>query len=368
MLAEQIRNKKFLEDTIKELKKENPSADIQLLEKTIGALYLVESLVNTGLDFIFKGGTSLVLLLNEIKRFSVDVDIITEENKERVNQRIQNIIKSQDLFTRFEENKRENSASQRMDLQHYKFFFNSVTDDSEKYILLDVAFESNEYPKVIEKNIQNKKLKVGSNLTVKVPSIESILGDKLTVLAPKTTGISYNSNKELELMKQLYDVDKLFNEADNIIEIKESFINIANREINYRELREILYKDVLDDIEDFAKEIIFMQDKSKLEKISIGMRKIANFRLEKKFLIDKEVLLAASKVAYLVHLIKNNGSIIEKYGNADIQDIEIPKEYRKRLKVIKKINEEAYYYILKSLEWNKSVKNNFFYKMSFFTL
>lgn len=35
---------------------------------------------------------------------------------------------------------RENSASQRMDLQYYKFFFNSVTDNSEKYILLDVAF------------------------------------------------------------------------------------------------------------------------------------------------------------------------------------------------------------------------------------
>ena len=41
MLAEQIKNKQFLEQTIKDLKKENPAADIQLLEKTIGALYLV---------------------------------------------------------------------------------------------------------------------------------------------------------------------------------------------------------------------------------------------------------------------------------------------------------------------------------------
>lgn len=66
MLAEQIRNKELLEDSIKEIKKENPAADIQLLEKTIGALYLVENLVNNGLDFIFKGGTSLVLLLNKL--------------------------------------------------------------------------------------------------------------------------------------------------------------------------------------------------------------------------------------------------------------------------------------------------------------
>lgn len=351
MLAEQIRNKEFLEETIKNLKKQNPSADIQLLEKTIGAVYLVESLVNEGLEFIFKGGTSLVLLLNEIKRFSVDVDIITDESKEKVNKVINNIIERQDLFIKVEENIRQNSASQRMDLQHYKFFFNSVTDDSQKYILLDVAYESNKYPEVIQKKIENKKLNVKSDFCVQVPSVESILGDKLTVLSPRTTGISYNSNKELELIKQLYDVDKLFNEAEEMSAIKESFINIANREINYRKLREITYEDVLNDIQDFAKDIIFMKNKENLEKINIGMRKFANFRLEKKFLIDKEVLTAASKVYYLVHMIKSNKNIIHKYSKGiKFENIEIPDEYKKRLKVIKKLNEEAYFYIMKSFE------------------
>ena len=349
MLAEQIESKQFLEDSIKNLKKVNSSADIQLLEKTMGALYLVESLANENLEFIFKGGTSLVLLLNEIKRFSVDVDIITEESKEKVKQVINSIIKHQNLFTRVEENIRKNSASDRMDLQHYKFFFNSVTDDSEKYILLDVAFESNKYPKVIEKKIENKTLNVKSRMSVKVPSIESILGDKLTVLAPRTTGISYNSGKELELMKQLYDVDKLFNEAEDIGIIKESFINIAEREIKYRKLREITYEDVLKDINEFAEDIIFMKNKENLEKISIGMKKFAGFRIEKKFLIDKEVLLAASKVKYLVNLIRNNENVIDKYEKMENENIEIPVEYRKRLKVIKKINEEAYYYIIKSM-------------------
>ena len=56
MLAEQIKNKELLEKTIREMKKENPAANLQLLEKTIGALYLVENLANNGLDFIFKGG------------------------------------------------------------------------------------------------------------------------------------------------------------------------------------------------------------------------------------------------------------------------------------------------------------------------
>lgn len=64
---------------------------------------MVECLVNEGLNFIFKGGTSLVLLLDEIKRFSVDVDIITEENKEKVETVLNKIIEHQDLFTRVEE-------------------------------------------------------------------------------------------------------------------------------------------------------------------------------------------------------------------------------------------------------------------------
>ncbi len=350
MLAEQIKNKQYLEDTIKTLKKENPSADIQLLEKTIGALYLIESLSNENIDFIFKGGTSLILLLKEIKRFSVDVDIITEANKEDIKKAILDIIEKQDLFTRCEENIRENSASQRMKLQHYKFYFNSVIDNAEKYILLDVAYETNMYPRVIERKIENAKLIVKSDVYVKVPSIESILGDKLTVLAPRTTGIKYESNKELELMKQLYDVDKLFNQAEDLKEIRESFINIANREIKYRKLIEIMYEDVLKDIEDFAEDIIFRKDKDHLEKITIGIRKLRNFMLEKKFLIDKEVLLAASKTMYLVYLIKNNKSEIKKYSGEVNQDIEIPKDYKKCLKVIKKINEEAYYYIIKSME------------------
>ena len=313
MLAEQIRNKELLEESINELKKENPAANLQLLEKTIGALYLVENLANNGLNFIFKGGTSLVLLLNDLKRFSVDVDIITEESKEKVLQCINNIAQNNDLFTRFEENKRENSASQRMDLQHYKFFFKSATDGSEKYILLDVAYEDNKYPEIITKRIQNDKLKVASELEVKLPSIESILGDKLTVLATKTTGISYNSGKELELMKQLYDVDKLFNESENVKIIRDSFIGIANRELKYRKLFEVTYDDVLDDIEDFCKDIILLNQEH-IEKINSGMKSLKNFILEKNFLIDIEVLTAASKVLYLISLIKSGKNTIQKYS------------------------------------------------------
>lgn len=351
MLIEQIKNRKFLEESINELKKTNPKADIQLLEKTIGALYLVESLVNSGLNFVFKGGTSLVLLLNEIKRFSVDVDIITEEDKETVNECIKRIIESQNLFTKYEENKRNNSASKRMELEHYKFFFNSVTDNSEKYILLDVAYESNKYPETINKNIECLKLNVSSEYIVNLPSVESILGDKLTVLAPNTTGIHYNSDKELELMKQLYDVDKLFNEAEYIDIVKKSFINISNREIKYRKLKETTNEDVLEDIRDFCIDTILQNNIENQHDVNIGMKKLQGFIIENKFRREQEVLTAVGKVLYLMKLIKNDENKIERYSKeSKLKDIIIPEKFKKILKKMNNYNEEAYYYILKSFE------------------
>ena len=353
MLSKQVKDKRLLEETIKELKKENKSVDLQLLEKTLGALYLVENLVNNGLNFVFKGGTSLVILLNDLKRLSTDIDIITEESRERVKQCVQDIVNNQDFFTRYEEDIRTNSASQRMDLQHYKLFFKSATDESEKYILLDVAFEENKYAETLTKKIQNSKLKVICKSMVKLPSIESILGDKLTVLATNTTGISYDSGKELELMKQLYDVDKLFNESENVKSIKESFINIANREIKYRKLTKTTYEDVLNDIENFCKDII-LQNQEHKNTISSGMSSLKYYILEKKFIIDAEALTAASKVLYLVSLIRYDKDAIEKYKenieSPEASESSIPVEYQKRLKAIKRINKEAYYYILKSFE------------------
>ncbi len=264
MISEILKDKKQLEKMIKDLKESNPSADIQLLEKTLGALYLVECLAQSGLDFVFKGGTSLVLLLSELKRFSVDVDIITEESKESVREYLEKVCKSQDLFTRFEENVRNNASSKRMDLQHFKFFFKSVTDDSEKYILLDIAYENNKYPKVVDTSIRCNTIGVVSDMAVKTPSIESILGDKLTVLATETTGIGYDSGKELELMKQLYDVDKLFNQAEDVSVIRESFINIASREIRYRNLEDKTYKDVILDIRELCEDIILAKNEEHL--------------------------------------------------------------------------------------------------------
>ena len=52
-----------------------------ILEKMIYALHLLERLKTNGLDFVLKSGTSLVLLIEEDNRFSIDIDIITKTNR-----------------------------------------------------------------------------------------------------------------------------------------------------------------------------------------------------------------------------------------------------------------------------------------------
>ena len=63
-------------DWMKQVATENSFTDITLIEKTIRAFSLLESLVLSGCPFVFKGGTSLMLHLDSTKRLSIDIDII----------------------------------------------------------------------------------------------------------------------------------------------------------------------------------------------------------------------------------------------------------------------------------------------------
>ena len=58
--------------------------DPKLIEKVIYALTFLEQLRLHHLDFVFKGGTALLLATETPKRFSIDIDIITEEPEDKI--------------------------------------------------------------------------------------------------------------------------------------------------------------------------------------------------------------------------------------------------------------------------------------------
>lgn len=55
----------------------------RIYEKVVHAFYLLEKLARENIDFVFKGGTSLMLLLNEFNRFSVDIDLLMGKEEEK---------------------------------------------------------------------------------------------------------------------------------------------------------------------------------------------------------------------------------------------------------------------------------------------
>jgi hypothetical protein len=301
-------------------KRQKYSKDPSLMESMIHALYLLEQLQLTGLDFIFKGGTSLVLLMEEPKRFSVDIDIIVNPkiNREELELFLSKIEASSEFIRMELDEKRSYQGG--IPKAHYKFIYTSsfanknkegqVISNPEREILLDVLFAENHYPLIIERALETEWLIQTDNpVIVKTPDINSITGDKLTAFAPNTTGVPYNIEKEKEILKQLFDVGCLFHLLTDMEVFKRSFIESAKGEIAYRPEREIeSFEQVLNDTIETAlliarKDILKTDDeKAKYKEINTGINQFRHFVFQGKFDI-LETQVASAKAAYLAAII-----------------------------------------------------------------
>ncbi|OGX25029.1 MAG: hypothetical protein A3J51_02530 [Omnitrophica WOR_2 bacterium RIFCSPHIGHO2_02_FULL_45_21] len=77
MIVFMIANQCFTKEWVVRKKQEMGSVDPALLEKSIHALALLCGLGKSSIPFVFKGGTSMILLLKEFHRLSIDIDIVT---------------------------------------------------------------------------------------------------------------------------------------------------------------------------------------------------------------------------------------------------------------------------------------------------
>ncbi len=301
-------------------KRQKYSKDPSLMESMIHALYLLEQLHLSGLDFIFKGGTSLVLLMEEPKRFSVDIDIIVNPkiNREELEMFLSKIEATSEFIRMELDEKRSYQGV--IPKAHYKFIYTSnfanknvegqVISNPEREILLDVLFAENHYPLVIERALETEwLLQTGNTVIVKTPDINSITGDKLTAFAPNTTGVLFNIEKEKEILKQLFDVGCLFHLLTDMETFKSSFIASAKGEIAYRPERKIeSVEQVLNDTIETAlliarKDILKTDDeKAKFMEINTGINQFRHFILQGKFDI-LEAQVASAKAAYLAAII-----------------------------------------------------------------
>lgn len=220
----------FTEEHIRELQKQS-KCDPSILERTIFAFGLLEALTKAGMPFIFKGGSSLMLLLEHPRRLSTDIDILVEPGIDFED--YLNAAARIFPFVRREEQPRAKRSG--IEKRHFKFSYRSPMTGKELCILLDVVFAANPYPHLIRRSIDNDLLYTeGEPLTVQLPSINCVLGDKLTAFAPHTTGIRFGIGKNMEIVKQFYDVATLLNKFTDFDEAAESYRKVVQEEIAYR--------------------------------------------------------------------------------------------------------------------------------------
>ena len=307
------------------------SKDPTLMESMVYALCLLEQLQLSGLEFIFKGGTSLILLMKEPKRFSVDIDIIVNPKigKKELERYLSKIEKTR-TFIRVELDERR---SYRGDIPkaHYKFIYKSnfanknqqgeVVSNPERETLLDILFAENHYPKLVEIPLETEWIIQNDKpVLVTTPDTNSILGDKLTAFAPNTTGIPYNVEKEKEILKQLFDIGNLFDLLTDITVFKKSFLETVKGEIEYRPERKIQsVEQVLHDIIETSlliakKDILKTKDeKANFAEINTGINQFRHFVFVGKFEI-LEAQVASAKAAYLASIILTDSNDLQKFS------------------------------------------------------
>lgn len=216
---------------------------VALAEQAAHCLELVAELVDAGLSFQFKGGNSLLLVLDAPRRFSIDVDIATDEPRERIEACLDEAVKKHGVFIKW--TKRQHKTKPWLPLASYYCFYTShFVSDDEAFIMLDAQLTRSPYAtKFVPVKCGNLFV---SDVKAEIPLASSIIGDKLLTLGPATLGIPFGKGKEAQRLKHVFDVSLLLRTKPSLAAIRESFIACMHHENKLQE-KSIALTDVLND-------------------------------------------------------------------------------------------------------------------------
>lgn len=332
----------FDEKYIRELQKTS-KRDPVLLERTIYAFGLLEALAKVNLPFIFKGGTCLMLLLDSPRRLSTDIDIVVAPNTNLD----EYLDRAAEIFPFQKVDEQKRVGKNNIVKRHFKFTYNSPINQKTFYILLDVLFEENHYAKTVKKEIKNDLLlSEPEYLTVEIPSADCILADKLTAFAPHTTGIPLGVDKDMEVMKQLYDVISLTDIFTNCSEVLPTYKSIAQAEIAYRGI-DVTLKDCLQDTFDAAF-CIASRGKTNPAEYPLYVKGIRDLRghIYAENYSPEIAAVRAVRVMYLAMCLLTGAEYQCVENIDDYRDRKITNAKLAPLNYLRKVNLEAYGYLI----------------------
>lgn len=328
--------------------------DLNLIEKAIRSLSLLEALVRSGCPLIFKGGSALMLSLGYVRRLSVDVDIICPPGTD-ISKYLGTYCEEYG-FTSFVIESRE--ALTDIDKTHVKYHYNiSYTGTARpEMILLDVVFEKNNYYRLEQIPIAGNLLKTIENpIMVSVPSISDLLGDKLTAFAPHTCGIPFDKVSKngvrdcsMEICKQMFDIASISNEVWDIDIASTTFRKMAAVELSYRHLDANNTDAVLKDAFQTALCLCTKGQcgsKTEAERLNEGVFRMRSFIHSEKY-NNLFAEIDAAKVAYLTaRIYYGEQKIAKPYDKSFSANLTlISNNAINKVNKLRKSNIEAFYY------------------------
>jgi hypothetical protein len=312
MIAEICFTVAWLENKRRELRGVDPS----LLERALHAFALLGHLAESDLEFVFKGGTSLLLHVPVIRRLSIDIDILCSTPATELDRVLVEVAKVPPFIRYAEDEWGSRGLPER---RHFKFFYNPiVTGNPAPYVFLDVVEEPHVPHDVIVKPITPEILEIRREILVNVPTVESLLADKLTAFAPRTTGVPYtpangNPPDNMQIVKQLFDVGELFNLAEDLPAVRRVYQRVFDLENVYHG-GGFTVNDALEDTLNASLSLSLhrlkgMKDSREGFLLEDGVRKLTSHLVNHRFNLDM-AKLAAAKAA----LITNSTFAVGKNG------------------------------------------------------
>ena len=335
--------------------------DKALLERCIHALDLVVRLRHAGLDFVFKGGTSLVLHLRPLRRLSIDVDIACGASLEQIKRALDSVVYPGRPFIRYRH--QDHRDRDEPPTKHFLVSFNSaVRLGHESHILLDVLFEPAAYPDITEVELAADFIQTTGSTPVRVPTVDCLLGDKLAAFAPRTIGVLQDpplnragdplEPQQTRVAKQLYDVAQLFDVAHSLDAVRATYETIRPVQNTWRG-RNYSLEETLRDTIDAA--FWFSQRNLKLSEphamsdfLNQGISNLDSHLVGQRFAVPA-AKTAVAKAACLAAMLLGNAreslsEIRDDAGNAGSLTGEILTGRYERLRSLRKESVEAFYY------------------------
>jgi Nucleotidyl transferase AbiEii toxin, Type IV TA system len=221
-----------------------------LFETCLHAFELLGRLSGSGLPFLFKGGTSMFLHAAAPRRISTDIDIMTPVSGEDLVAVLRSVAEG-DPFLSFDEQDRGFRGLPNR--RHFRYFYQPATGEAQAIpLLLDVVEDDFSTFETVDKPVSQSWFTSSREATVKVQTLDYLLGDKLAAFAPRTTGVPYireegTEGDLMQIAKQFFDVATLFDLNANPAACLPAWQGHVKKEAAYRELKDLNPENVLKD-------------------------------------------------------------------------------------------------------------------------